>query len=602
MTARSAPPPVVERPALDGGSISPLSPSRAASSGPPGFASRLRRRVAALTPFGVASGVVAAALAALIAVPLGYMVYRAIAPEGSVDLSSYAEVTRESWFGSMLVNTVFVIGVSGFIAVVVASTFAWLNERTDARLGTLGDLLPLIPLLLPAVAMAIGWTFLASPRAGFLNTAVTAVLSPLGIEWELNIFSWYGLIFVYVLYFVPYVYILVAAALRNVDPSLEEASQVCGAGLLRTVRRVSLPSIRPAMAGGGLLVVIVGLALYSVPTIIATPSNIDILSVRTIRMLTFSFPPRTSDALVLSTIMVVLITTMWLIQRRVNASGRFATIGGRTAGVRLINLGIWRWPARLLMIGYVVCSAVLPVGALLVVALQPFWTPDIDVSQFNLDNFRRILFDQQLTRNALGNSIRLGAIGGLVAMVLAGLVALYVRSGDSFRTRGVDGITKLPAAISNVVIAVGFLLVFSQPPFSLAGTILILLLCYVVVYMPQASIAAGTAVTQIGADLFEASAVAGAGEGRTARRVALPLMLPGLAAGWSLVFVLMAGDLAASALLAGIRNPTVGFVILDIWEAGSFGVLAALSFAMVAITSTVVLVVNRLARPRYRHT
>jgi iron(III) transport system permease protein len=159
-----------------------------------------------------------------------------------------------------------------------------------------------------------------------------------------------------------------------------------------------------------------------------------------------------------------------------------------------------------------------------------------------------------------------------------------------------DAVIKLPAAISSMVVAVGFILAFSGPPFNLNGTLLILLLAYVVIYLPQASVAADAASSQIGRELHEASRVSGAGTGRTFRRVSLPLMMPGLAAGWALLFVRMVGDLTASAMLAGNANPVVGFRILDIFQNGSYALLAALATVLTGINLLIVLAVMVVSR------
>jgi iron(III) transport system permease protein len=131
--------------------------------------------------------------------------------------------------------------------------------------------------------------------------------------------------------------------------------------------------------------------------------------------------------------------------------------------------------------------------------------------------------------------------------------------------------------------------VFTGPPFSLGGTTLILLMVYVTIYMPQGSVAADAAVSQIGSELPEASSVFGAGDGRTFRKIYLPLMLPGLIAGWAFLFARMVGDLTATALLAGPSNTVVGFRILQIFTNGSFADLASLGIVLTLASSFVVI-------------
>jgi iron(III) transport system permease protein len=444
--------------------------------------------------------------------------------------------------------------------------------------------------------MAIGWVFLASPGAGFINGALRAVFAPLGLNIQINVLSWPGVIFVYALYFVPYVYLIVAAAFRNIDPALEEASRLSGASMWMTLRRVSLPAIKPALIGASLLIVIVGLSLYSVPVVIANRAGIDILSVRILRSLNFEFPPRTDQAIVLSLFMLAAIAVVWMIQRRVTGSGNFATIGGKSARHVIVELGPWKWVARTFMFAYILFTSILPLAALLIVALQPFWRPVIDPSTFTLDNFYDALIGRPVTRAGLMHSLTLGIIVGIVGMLLATLMALYVKNAPRAIGRVVDGTMKFPAALSHIVIAVGFLLAFSGPPFYMSGTLVLLFIVYIILHLPEASIAATAAVSQVGKDLLEASETSGASQSRTFRKILLPLIVPGFVSGWALLFVLTAGELTASSLLAGIRNPVVGFVLLDIWEQGTFGTLAALAFTFTLITSTVVFVATLISR------
>jgi iron(III) transport system permease protein len=546
--------------------------------------------------FQALSILIAIAVVFFVVYPAVVMLVRVFFANGHFDASAFPRVLGAPWLLPTLLNTAFAVLGGGVIAIVTATTFAWLNERTDARLKLIGDVMPIIPLLVPAIAMAIGWVFLASPGAGFINGALRAIFGPLGLDVSVNILSWPGVIFVYALYFVPYVYLIVAAAFRNVDPALEEASRLSGASMWMTLRRVSFPAIKPALIGASLLIVIVGMSLYSIPVVIANRAGIDILSVRILRSLTFEFPPRTDQAIVLSLFMLIAIAMVWMIQRRVTAAGNYATIGGKSARHVLVELGRWKWLARTFMFLYIFFTSVLPLGALLIVALQPFWRPEINFAVFSLDNFYDALIGRPVTREGLRNSLTMGVMAGGAGMFIAALVALYVKNARLSVGRALDGVMKFPAALSHIVIAVGFLLAFSGPPFNLSGSLVLLFIVYIILHLPEASIAATAAISQVGRDLLEASETCGASQGRTFRKILLPLILPGFVGGWALLFVLTAGELTASSLLAGVRNPVVGFVILDIWEQGTFGTLAALAFSFTVITTIIVSIATIISR------
>lgn len=559
--------------------------------------SRRRRGSGGVVPFRWLAAVVAAAAAALIVVPVSSLVIRFA--RGDVDFALFTQLWTDVGLRSMLVSTILVVLGSTLLAGVVGSLFAWLNERTDARMGWLSQTLPVLPLMVPPLAGTIGWILLASPRVGFLNAAV---LRPLGervgitfAEGPLNIYSWYGLVFVYVMYLVPHVYLTVVAALRNLDSSLEEASQVSGASSFRTFRSVTMPAIAPSIAGGVLLAMVIGFALFSVPVLIGATAGIEILSVRIVRAIITTFPPDFQTAIVLGAVMVLFVGAAWIVQARLTRANRHATIGGRGARARtMVKLGRWRPAARGVMLLYILLASVLPLAALLIVSLQNFWRPTIVWEALSASNYAS-LWDQTYTRTALRNSIVLGVSGATLGMLTAAVIAYFIRRSRTAAGRVVDGVTKLPGAISNVVLAMGFVAAFVGPPFRLGGTLLILLGGYMALYMPQASVTASSALFQVDRSMSEASFCSGASEGRTFGRIVLPLMRPGLIAGWMFLFVLMAGDVTASVMLASTRTPVVGFVMLDLFNNGIFPRLAAMGVVVSLLTSSVILSAVALA-------
>lgn len=553
--------------------------------------------------FGLVSVVVAVSLAALGIVPLLRVLVRLFWVDGSLTLAPVREALAVPDVGTVLGHTLIAVGASSVLAFVIGASFAWLNERTDARMGIVTDALPLLPFLLPPVAGAVGWVILLSPRAGLVNAWLRDLLGIFGYSatsGPFDIHSWYGLVGVYAIYQVPFVFLMVSAGLKNMDASLEEQSRISGAGLVRTLRRVTLPALAPSLGAAVLLTLWLGFGIFSLPAIIGSPAGIEVLSVRIVNLLRFTFPPQTGAAVGLSGFVVLFVGLAYVLQRRILRNSRHATIGGKGTKVRRIELGRWRWPLRAVMAGYVLIATVLPVVALVLVSLNGFWTPNIDWGSLDFDALRTTVFEDRITRRAIVNSLTLGVVGGFIGIVAAAVVALWVaRRGTRF-TRVVDGAVKFPAAISNLVVAVGVLLVFAAPPFRLSGTVTILLLGYLALYMPQGSVAADAAVSQVGKELPEASAISGAGPGRTFRKIYLPLMTPGLVAGWTLLFIRMAGDLTASAILAGTNNPVVGFRILESFQGGSYALLAALSTVLVTITAAVLVVVLVYTRRRAR--
>jgi iron(III) transport system permease protein len=556
---------------------------------------------ARLSGFGVLGMAFTVVLIALIVYPIYTMVHDAFFTGGGVHLGAIREVIDDPAFRAAAKNTLLLVITSGTAAMLIGTLLAWLNERTDANMGFVSRLAPLVPLLIPPVALAIGWLFVADPLAGFLNYYIRELLGDIGItvtSGPFNITSFGGLAFVYTIALVPFAYVVIAPAFRNMDSSLEEASRMSGAGPLRTVFRISGPAIGPALASAALLVAIIAASLYSIPAIIGTSARIDTVSVYIVD-LTSNSAGGLNESVAASVLLVAFIGVLWLIHGAVTRRQRQITIVGRSAGRTVVHLGKWKWVARAVLLLYLVLVSVMPFVALVIVALQPFWQPDIHVSAFTLTGFKD-LFTAASSEGRAGffDSLKLGVIGGTIVMAMAAVMITY-----AFERRGVVGkiifgVTKLPAAISPIVIAVGVLLTFAGSPFRLAGSLVILLLAYVVMFMPQASIAAEVARGQVGDELLEAGWVLGASKLRAVGGILWPLMRPGLAYGWAMMFVLIVSDLEAAAILAGPGNPVVGSEFQAIYTSGVFADLAALAVVVcVTVLLVVGLVTGLFARP-----
>jgi iron(III) transport system permease protein len=538
------------------------------------------------------------AMAALIAYPLIRVLMRLFVVDGQLDLAPIQETFQQDGLWSVVKNTFVAVGISSVLGLLLGSTFAWLTERTDATLGRVTALLPIAPYLVPPIAGGIGWTLLLSEKAGYLNGIFRWLLDLVGIHLEtgpLNIYSWWGLIALYTMYQIPYAYLMVAAGLRNSDPTLEEQARVSGSGPAKTFLTVTLPALRPSLGAALMLMVWFGFSFYSVPAVIGTQSDIAVLPVRIVQLLNFTYPPKTGVAVGMSLFLVVTVGLAWYAQARILRSNRHAAIGGKARRHTRRPLGRWRLPAQLLLASYLLGVVVLPLAAFIMVSLSGFWTLHIQWDSLSLEPLRKSLLDDPVAMKALSTSLRLALTGATIGILVAAVISLAVKRGVAGR-RFIDGVVKIPAVFSPVVIALGFILAFSGRPFMLNGTFWILLLCYIVLFIPQATVSADAAAAQVGEELSEASRVSGADQNKTFWRINLPLMMPGLLSGWALLFVWMVGELNASAILAGTRTPVIGFRIFDVFTQGNYASLSALVLALTVLNTAVVAIAFWLGR------
>lgn len=552
------------------------------------------------TPFTVACLLVGLVLAFLTLFSLYRVLVHLFWQNGGFDFGSLTAAIHTPDLGQLLLNTVLVVGASGLLSILVGSLLAWISERTDARMGFVTNILPLLPFVLPPIAAAVGWVLLLSPNAGLMNDLIRNVLAMVGVHLTsgpFNAQSLYGLILAYSAFMVPLVFLVMSAGLRNMDPALEEQSHVCGAGVVRTFFHITIAGLRQSVAGAILMLIWFGLAMFSVPAVMGNDDrHLDVLTVRIVDLINFTYPSQIDTAVGLSAFILVAVGVAWIFQGRTTRKGRFATVGGKGFRGSTVSLGKWKWVVRVIVACYVMLVSVIPIVGLALVALNGFWSPQIRWSHLGFASFSQLFAAGSPTRLALTNSLELGVIGATIGILAATLLALFVQRAKGVLPKLLDGAVRLPGAISGIVLAVGVLLAFGGSPFHLYGTSMILLIAYIVVFLPQASIMADAAASQVGSELHEAAAVCGSSEFRIFRTVQLPIMAAGLAAGWAMLFVLMAGDLNASAILGGTTNNVVGYQLITVFNSGSYATLAALALVLTIATSvviTVVLVVTR---------
>ncbi len=573
----------------------------------PVVSSRLARLPAWLPIFPALAWVIVSGAAVLVVYPLVRLIYDAFFANGQLDISSISTTFSEPALPVVLTNTALLIATSGSIAIVVGAVLAWLNERTDARLGWAADTLPIVPLLVPSIAVSIGWVFLLAPRAGFLNALFRWMVGVDALDsGPLNIYSLAGMIWVTVVVSVPLAYLTVAAALRNVDPAMEEASSMFGASPFRTLVSVTLPSVRNALATAAVLVLIGILSLFSVPVIIGTQSGIDVLAVLIFRSLNAPGGPRFDQMIVLSTFMLVAVQAAIFAEYLMTRSGHHARIGGKGQSRARFALGRWRLPARTAMVVYLASATVLPFLALALASLQGFWTAAIQWNRLSLANYQALLTTSSTLGRSFTNSLILGIATATVLMVAAAVIAYYVATASGRVSRTVNSLTALPASVPHLVVGVAFLLALGSGRVSLQGSLALLFLAYVVLALPQASRSASAALSQVGPQLWESSLMSGASHLRTFLQVLLPNMLPGLLAGWVIVFVNSFSETSASVFISSpTASPVAGPVIVDVFRnSGTYPQIAALALSMTLVQTVTVLLVQFVGRRRidYRGT
>jgi iron(III) transport system permease protein len=504
-----------------------------------------------------------------------------------LSIANFLTVVTNPNVGEALVNTLIACAGGTVIAVAIGLLFSWVVVRTNTPFRGLIATASILPLFAPPLVAGVAWSILGSPKTGLINT----VFKWAGLGWHIDLYSLSGLVFVFGIYYAPYVYMFTSSALRNMDPSLEEAAEISGASAFSTLFSVTFPLIMPAIVSGMLLSFIVMLGIYGVPAVLGAPSNISVLTTYIFKLTNWS-PPLYNTAASVAIILMMVTGLLVFLQQKVLSGRSYTTVAGKAFRPRTLNLGPWRWLTFSLGLIYLLVVVILPTLALIVAAFRKFmFIRDVaslfDMRQYSLMHFESI-FDNPLTLNSIYNAVEVGIITAVIGGVLAFAIGYTIHRTNVRGRRTIDLISTLPVAIPGLVVGVAYLWAWIGIPGGLYGTIWILALAFIARFMPDTVKALSTSFLQIHRELEEAAWVCGKGTLSTIRTIVLPLARPGVIASMTLLFVLSIRELGSSLFLYTSNTMVMSVLLLDYYEGGNVGKTAAFSLVQTVLLGVLI--------------
>ncbi len=543
-------------------------------------------------------------LAFLVIYPILMLVFGALSDSNPVvdgfgkfspSLDHFTQVLANENVRLAFYNALLACGGGAALAVVIGLAFSWIVVRTNTPFKGFIAGASIVPLFVPPLVAGVAWGILGSPKTGLLNTAFKWI----GIDWRVDFYSMAGLILVFGIYYAPYVYMFTSSALRNMDPSLEEAAEVSGASAFTTLFTVTFPLIAPAILAGMLLSFVVMLGIYGVPAALGAPANINVLTTYIFKLTAWSPPLYNTAAAVAILLMMVTAILVWA-QQRVLIGRSFATVAGKAFRPRSLNLGPWKWFTLGLAVVYLLIVVVLPTLALTIAAFRKFmffkdFDALFDAKQYSLVHFDAV-FDNPLTMLSIWNTMKVGALTAIVGGALAFAIGYTIHRTSVPGRRSIDLLSTLPVAIPGLVIGVAYLWAWIGLPGGLYGTIWILVLAFIARFIPDTVKALSTSFLQIHKELEEASWICGSGLLDTIRRVVLPLARPGVVASMTLLFVLAIRELGSSLFLYTSDTTVMAVLLLDYYEGGNTGKTAAFSLVQTALLAVLLGITTWISR------
>jgi iron(III) transport system permease protein len=552
-----------------------------------------RRSRLSLSPKTLILSTTVIIVAFLALVPLLFLLWGTFVDDGRFSMSSFRSAYETDGLGELVVNSsLFAFGAT-VVSISIGTFLAFMTERTDIAFKRVVFACALMPLILPGILYTIAWIFLASERIGVINQ----LLSPIFGSSILNVFSIAGMVMVEGTAEAPVAFLLMVAAFRSMDPSLEESAMTSGVPMRTLFWRITLPLARPALFGAFLLLLVRNFQAFEAPALLGLPNGIWMFTSR-IWLALNQLPADYGSAGALSLSLLAITTLgMYIYYRSVSRQKQFQTVTGKGYRPRTLPLGKWRGPATFAIGLFFVFGLLLPVFILVYMSTQSFYsTPSwTTLSNMTWDNYTYVLEFPTALRS-LRNSIVLSIGAGAFVMLLSA-VSSWLTVKTKLRGRWLlDNLMTLPLAMPGLVIGVALLFVYLRVPIPIYGTMWILLIAYTTNKLPYGMRYATASMHQIGNELEESAATSGATWFEIFRRVHLPLLFPGLFAGFLYVLLTTMRELGSSLLLYSPGSEVVSTMIWEMYQNGQFTELAALGTMLIAFLIAIVFVAQRLAR------
>ena len=547
----------------------------------------------------VAVGVLTLALIWLIMVPMAVVIWGAFRDGQPGEAGEYTLMKFvEAYQGTLLLtlgNTmIFALGAA-ILCLVFGTFLAWVTERTDAPLRPLIYAISLFPLIAPGVLMASAWVLVLHPKIGIINVAARNLL---GIEGTVfNGYSMAGMIWAQAIDQISLPFLLMAAAFRSMDPSLEEASAVSGARLGTTMRTVTLPLLLPAILAVFLLVFVRAIESFDVPAVLGVPAGVPVFATQ-VFLAVWDVPQDYNVASAFGVgYLAVSLFLLYLYHRATRMSERFVTVTGKAFRPRRMQLGRWRWPVSLfglLLLGF---GVGLPVFVFVWTSFVQFYQiPSLSqLHYFSLDNYRAI-FDLPHTAQSIYNTLLVGILSSLIIVLLAATISWIVLRSRVPGRKFLDFLSFSPIAIPGTVMALALLWLYLVVPIPIYATMWILVVAFVGKYITVAVRSTHASLQQISVELEEVSTVSGASWGRTFRSVVLPLMAPGLVVAFIYSLSLTFKVLSMPILLGSVDTKLMSVTIYNLYEDGQYPMLSAMGVILLSLVLTLSLVGTYIGR------
>ncbi|MGH7830372.1 MAG: ABC transporter permease [Candidatus Binatia bacterium] len=504
-------------------------------------------------------------------------------------LQAWKEAFSDASIWTSLWNTLKVAFIRNLLVFPVGVMLAWILARTNVPFAGGFEFLFWISFMLPSLAHTFGWMLLLDPHTGLINTSLKQ--APFLHNLNFDIYSFWGIIWVHFVSGIDTKVILLTPAFRRMDAAMEEASRMSGASTLKTMLRVTLPVMTPALVVVFLLGVIRLFESFETELLLGVPWGFYVYSTKVVD-LARQEPPLVNQAAALGSVVLLLLAVVIPLQQRLIHRRQFTTVTGHFKP-KVIDLGRWKYPIILFISLIVVLAVGVPIlsvlGGSLMVRFGFFNLP----KTWTLDYWRMALSDPRLLL-AFQNTLIVAGTAALVGPIIFSLIA-YILVRTRLAGRSIlDAICWIPSAIPGVLAGLGLLWMFLGTPIfrPFYGTLFLLVIASLMGGVTFSTQILKANFIQLGNELEEASRMSGASFWKTYFKIVLPLMAQTMVLVAVLKFLFAARSASSIILLATSESRTLSLLALDQIAAG-YRETASITVLLVVLLTTGLAVVAR---------
>ena len=531
----------------------------------------------------------AATLCFLIVCPLIMIFAKAVITDGRLDFYSAWQTLTESENAVMIGNSLLLGVLVVLLSTLIAAPLAYLFSRTCFARYRAFDIIFMIPFMTPPYIASMGWILFMQKR-GLLQQ-----LFPGAAGCENWFFSLGGLVLVMSLHVFPFMLTMLKNAMLNIPSSLEESGAVFGAGFWQRMRKIFLPLLSGNYAIGALLVFVKTISEYGTPSTLGKRIGFEVFTTEIHRYATVA-PIAFGKSAALASVLVGICLGMWMLQNYITTRKSYRLVSGK--GSRFTEVKLSK-PMKALCWIYIAVVLLLSIGvpyfSVISTSLIKLRGYGFAEGNFTFQHYIDLFTENTKGIHALSNSLLLAVSSATICAVLGTVIVLAVHSSKSKLRKVVEAMSLLPEMLPGIVLVIGIMLFWNQiyRVLPLYNTLGIMVLAYVVLFLPYTVQYVTSSLTQVSDSLMAAGRVFGGSPFYILRRITLPLIRKGVAAGWMMTFIIAFRELVTASLIAPPNTLVVSTYIVREFEQGSVSVGMAMAVLCVLFTTTALLLLNR---------